>query len=104
MFIQTDHEQEQEQETAASPERLRARGRLARQWLIRCLHWLVAPVFLGPLGLQEASTVVEKGIGDGNGNGNGDGGGGFKGKEAIGACAGERGGENGIEIDERTGR
>lgn len=35
---------------------VRARGRLARQWLLRCLHWLMGPVFLQPLGLQEGGS------------------------------------------------
>lgn len=35
---------------------MRARGRLARQWLLRCLHWLLGLVFLQPLGLQQASS------------------------------------------------
>lgn len=48
---------------------MKARGRLARQWLLRCLHWLLGPVFLRPLGLQEASASVSAGTGDGDGQG-----------------------------------
>lgn len=33
---------------------LRARFRLARQWLLRCLHYLMGLVFLHPLGVQQA--------------------------------------------------
>ncbi|CAM9918610.1 unnamed protein product [Laminaria digitata] len=48
---------------------VKARGRLARQWLLRCLHWLLGPVFLRPLGLQEASASFSAGTGDGDGQG-----------------------------------
>ncbi|CAN0257478.1 unnamed protein product, partial [Ectocarpus sp. 4 AP-2014] len=53
---------------APDSESVRARGRVARQWLLRCLHGLIGPVFLQPLGLQEASPSVA-GSGDGDGAG-----------------------------------
>lgn len=39
---------------------------MARRWLLRSLHWLLGPVFLRPLGLQdeEPSAAGEEGIGD----------------------------------------
>ncbi|CAM9411150.1 unnamed protein product, partial [Ectocarpus sp. 13 AM-2016] len=53
---------------APDSESVRARGRVARQWLLRCLHGLIGPVFLQPLGLQEASPSAA-GSGDGDGAG-----------------------------------
>ncbi|CAN0119092.1 unnamed protein product, partial [Ectocarpus fasciculatus] len=53
---------------APDSDSVRARGRVARQWLLRCLHGLIGPVFLQPLGLQEASSS-EVGSGDGDGAG-----------------------------------
>ncbi|CAB1120748.1 unnamed protein product [Ectocarpus sp. CCAP 1310/34] len=53
---------------APDSESVRARGRVARQWLLRCLHGLIGPVFLQPLGLQEASPSVA-GSWDGDGAG-----------------------------------
>lgn len=50
-----------------SPERVKARGRVARQWLLRCLHWLIGPVFLQPLGLQERASPSTPGGGVGAG-------------------------------------
>ncbi|CAM9552335.1 unnamed protein product, partial [Scytosiphon promiscuus] len=48
---------------------VRARGRLARQWLLRCLHWLVGPVFLQPLGLQEGESSTSPAEKSGNAGG-----------------------------------